>query len=416
MNTSILDVMGLEKCFHSYARERHRFMAWIGLGKQGPGAKKVLENISFRIAPGEAVGVIGENGAGKSTLLKLIAGTMRPTRGTIRVDGTVSAILELGMGFNGEFTGRRNAYHAAALLGFSRADAGGALEEICRFSELGGHFDQPVRTYSSGMRMRLAFSVATARRPDILIVDEALSVGDAYFQHKCMQRIRAFREAGTALLFVSHSQHALRMLCSRGLLLEHGRLVMDADAASVIDYYRAATVRKCEINEPGDPGSRLEGLPPVTPERQARTVLSRGTVEELSVDMLFDGDALRSGDWLTIRIRARFSGHYPEPHAGIGVRNALGVVIYEANTYTLGCASGPVAAGRLFTAAFRFRCDLFPDTYELMIGLADTGYDKDAFERSLFFDQAFRIFEVLPGVDTGWTGLYNLRPRAEVHL
>ena len=410
MSEPILVVTDLAKSFRTYQRERHRFMGWLGINGHAPVENWVLRDICFQLAPGETVGIIGENGAGKSTLLKLITGTLRADCGSILVRGRISAILELGMGFNIALTGRRNAYHAAGLMGLSKRQTLEILPEICEFSELGAYFDQPVRTYSSGMQMRLAFSVATAMRPDILIVDEALSVGDAYFQHKCMQRIRFFKEAGTTLLFVSHSPDAVRMLCSRGLLLQEGRLIMDADAASVIDFYRASTVRKCEQNAPGEEGSCLEEGPPGMPNRQKKTVLARDTVEELEVSLLYRGEAVRSCDNVTIRVTMRFTRSYSDPHVGIGLRNRLGIIIYEANTYTLGCSSRPVAAGEKFTVEFSFQCCLFPDTYELMIGVADTGYGRDAFEQSLFFDQSYLIFEILHGPDTGWSGLWNIRP------
>ena len=410
MSKDVLRVENLSKCFFSYHRERHRFMSWFGIRGRAPSGHLALDNISFSLSPGETVGVIGENGAGKSTLLKLITGTLCPTQGEIRTRGRISAILELGMGFNPEFTGERNARHAAGLLGMTRRDLDRAIPEIRDFSELGDYFDRPVRTYSSGMQMRLAFSVATALRPDILIVDEALSVGDAYFQHKCMQRIRSYREAGTALLFVSHSQDAVRMLCSRGLLLQEGKLIMDADTASVIDFYRADTVRKCEQNDPGEAGSTLDQVPLSMPGRTTKSVLSRDTLEDLDVALDFEGPDLSSGDTLTIRVSARFSRDYADPHIGIGLRNRLGMVVYEANTYTLGCPAKPVRAGEAFTAAFTFQCDLFPDTYELMLGLADSGYGRGDFERSLFFDMSYLVFEVNPGPDAGWNGLYNIRP------
>lgn len=410
----VLVVTGLGKCFFSYPRERHRFMSWMGIHRHIPSEHWALEDVSFQLTPGETVGVIGENAAGKSTLLKLITGTLRPTRGDVRARGRISAILELGMGFNPEFTGKRNAYHAAGLLGLSRRESYDVLPEIFEFAELGAYFDQPVRTYSSGMQMRLAFAVATATRPDILIVDEALSVGDAYFQHKCMQRIRFFKEAGTTLLFVSHSQDTVRMLCRRGLLLQEGRLVMDADAASVIDYYRATLVKKCERNEPGETGSAINGMLPGLSGRLKKTVLSRDTLKNLDVQLVYPGESIRSGDEVSIRILANFNQDYPDPHVGIGLRNRLGVIIYEANTYTLGCKARPIRANETLTATFTFRCDFYPDTYELMIGVADTGYGGDAFERSLFLDQSYLIFEVFPGPETGWSGLCNVRPRASL--
>jgi lipopolysaccharide transport system ATP-binding protein len=414
MTESILEIENLGKCFRSYQRERHRFMSWIGLSHHAPAEHWALQDISFKLKPGETVGIVGQNGAGKSTLLKLITGTLRPSRGSIHARGFISAILELGMGFNPEFTGRRNAYHAGGLLGFSRQELQEILPDIQEFSEIGDYFDKPVRTYSSGMQMRLAFAVATARRPDILIVDEALSVGDGYFQHKCMQRIRSFKETGTTLLFVSHSPDAVRMLCSRGLLLENGKLIMDADAASVIDFYRASLVKKCEHNTPQEDGSELHEMLPALQGRKNKTVLVRGSSVEVKVKMLAPGPTIRSGDQITIKVIVSFNQNFDDPHVGIGLRNRLGVIIYEANTYTLGSSARPMLAGQTLNVSFTFQCNLFPGTYELMLGVADGGYDRDAFERSLFFDQSYLIFEVLTGEETGWSGLWNVRPTVTV--
>jgi lipopolysaccharide transport system ATP-binding protein len=188
----------------------------------------VLRNVSFEIEPGESVGIVGSNGAGKSTLLKLIAGTTQPTSGTVETMGTLSALLELGVGFHPDFTGRENVYMAGSIRGLSPDRIASLMAEVADFAEIGDYLDQPVRTYSSGMHVRLAFSIATVIRPDILIVDEALSVGDIYFQQKCFDRIRAFRDAGTTLLFVSHSLDGVcavlaRDLSRRGVLQIDGR-------------------------------------------------------------------------------------------------------------------------------------------------------------------------------------------------
>ncbi|MBC7413354.1 MAG: ABC transporter ATP-binding protein, partial [Herminiimonas sp.] len=183
---------------------------WIGARRLQHRLKWVMQDVSFKLESGEAVGIVGVNGAGKSTLLKMITGTVQPTLGSVEIEGRVAALLELGMGFHPEFTGRQNVYMAGQLLGLAADDIARLMPEIAAFAEIGEYLDQPVRTYSSGMQMRLAFSVATASRPDILIVDEAMSVGDAYFQHKSFERIRAFRQAGTTLLIVSHDKGAIQ--------------------------------------------------------------------------------------------------------------------------------------------------------------------------------------------------------------
>ena len=222
-----ITVTELGKAYKQYLNRWSRLIEWLKSGHvKRHQLKWVLQDISFTVKAGEAVGIIGINGAGKSTLLKLITGTTLPTTGSVHMTGRVAALLELGMGFHPDFTGRQNAFMAAQLMGISNDEIVRQMPEVEAFAEIGEYIDQPVRVYSSGMQMRLAFSVATAMRPDILIVDEALSVGDAYFQHKSFDRIRQFQKAGTTLLIVSHDKAAIQSICDQAILLKAGRLVM----------------------------------------------------------------------------------------------------------------------------------------------------------------------------------------------
>ena len=232
----ILIVSNVGKSYKKYSGKWARVAEWL-TGKDQHQKKWVLDDINFVVNPGEAVGIIGVNGAGKSTLLKIVTGTTEPSRGFVKMQGRVAAMLELGMGFHPDFTGRQNAVMAGQLLGISTIEINACMPAIEQFAEIGDYIDRPVRTYSSGMQMRLAFSVATAVRPDILIVDEALSVGDAYFQHKSFNRIREFREQGTTLLIVSHDRSAIQSLCDRAILLESGRVAKDGPPEEVMDYY-----------------------------------------------------------------------------------------------------------------------------------------------------------------------------------
>ncbi|MDA6259563.1 O99 family O-antigen export ABC transporter ATP-binding subunit, partial [Escherichia coli] len=199
--------------------------------------KWVLRNISFTINPGESDGIVGGNGAAKSTLLKLLTGTTQPTEGTIQICGRVAALLELGMGFHPDFTGRQNVYMSGLMMGLSREQISHLMPEIESFADIGNYIDQPVRIYSSGMQMRLAFSVATAYRPDILIVDEALSVGDSRFQAKCFSRIAEFKKAGTTLLLVSHSASDIVRHCDRAIFLKNGSIELDGSSRDVTNRY-----------------------------------------------------------------------------------------------------------------------------------------------------------------------------------
>src|SRR5215831_7066865 len=222
-----LVVQNLGKSYVKYRSELHRFARWFGFSTTPLSEQWAVRNINFRVNRGQSVGIIGQNGAGKSTVLKMVTGTTRPTEGAIEVHGTVSALLELGLGMNPELTGRENVIHSAGLMGLSQSVIHELLPAIEDFAEIGKYFDQPMRTYSSGMQMRVAFSVATAVRPEVFIVDEALAVGDTYFVHKCFQRIREFRGAGSTLLVVSHDLTAILALCDRAILLDGGRMVLD---------------------------------------------------------------------------------------------------------------------------------------------------------------------------------------------
>ncbi|MGE0470211.1 MAG: ABC transporter ATP-binding protein [Nitrospira sp.] len=237
----------ISKCYRIFQNPQDRFrQALLDRFQVVFGKKSVsplyrehwaLRNVSFELRSGEAVGVLGRNGAGKSTLLQIIAGTLEPTSGTVQTSGRITALLELGSGFNPEFTGRENVFLNAQILGLSRADTLTRFDDIASFADIGDFIDQPVKTYSSGMMMRLAFAVQTAFEPKVLIVDEALSVGDMFFQAKCMARISRLVESGVALLFVSHDISTVRQLCQRAILLDGGVVRLIGAAATVSDQY-----------------------------------------------------------------------------------------------------------------------------------------------------------------------------------
>lgn len=247
---SSIIVKDICKSYKKYNSRYDRLFEWFSpLKSQRHTVTDILKDITFTVNPGEAVGIIGINGAGKSTLLKIITGTTAPTRGTVQINGRVAALLELGMGFHPDFTGRENVFMSGQLLGMSIEQIKGLMTHIEDFAEIGQYIDQPVRTYSSGMQVRLAFSVATALRPEILIVDEALSVGDAYFQAKCFARIKEYKSRGTTLLIVSHDQAAIANLCSRAILIEKGRIVADTVPTDVMNLYNAKLSKTSDTME-----------------------------------------------------------------------------------------------------------------------------------------------------------------------
>jgi lipopolysaccharide transport system ATP-binding protein len=233
-----IKVVNLRKVYKQYPKRTSRLIEWLSLGrKRCHQTIEILKGISFDVASGDSVAILGVNGAGKSTLLKIITGTTSPTEGHVELSGKVSALLELGMGFHPEFTGRQNVYMSGQLLGMSTDEISAHMESIVEFSEIGDYIDKPVRVYSSGMQVRLAFAVATSQRPDILVVDEALSVGDSAFQRKCYQRIESYREEGMTLLFVTHDIETVKRICNRAILIKSGTIAAIGDAKEICNLY-----------------------------------------------------------------------------------------------------------------------------------------------------------------------------------
>jgi lipopolysaccharide transport system ATP-binding protein len=366
MTGTVLRVDGLGKAFRTYRSEWSRVLSWFGAAPNVVKEQWVLRNIGFRVAPGEAVGLVGQNGAGKSTLLKLITGTLRPTAGIVEVHGRIAAILELGMGMNPEFTGRQNVYNIAGLMGFTRDRIDRLMPEIEDFAEIGDYFDQPLRIYSSGMQMRVAFSVATAVKPEILIVDEALSVGDAYFQHKSFDRIREFRERGTTLLIVSHDRSAIQTLCDRAILLERGTQVKDGTPEEVMDLYNALLAERqdqtVEVRRHADGMARtVSGTFEATVEDIALLNASGDVVEMINV-----------GEAVDLRVRVRAHRDVPRLVLGYMIKDRLGQTIFGTNTFHTDQIIEDLAAGSLVTFTARFDMNLGLGGYSIATALVSS--------------------------------------------
>lgn len=362
-NDPILTVSGLGKVFRRYRRELHRVLNWFSMGIPPAEEHWVLRNISFEIGAGQALGIVGRNGAGKSTLLKMITGIMRPSEGGVHIRGRIAAILELGMGFNPDYTGRQNVFLASGLMGFQHDEIEAIMPEIEAFAELDAYFDQPLRVYSSGMQVRLAFAVATAFRPDILIIDEALAVGDTYFQHKSFDRIKQFRKQGTTLILVSHDRLALLSLCDRAILLDNGRLALDGDPESVLDFYNALLARK-------------EGETIETRLREDGRIQTISGSREATIEaaVLVDGrgepvDTLEVGAEAEIRVTARAHADIPRLVLGYAIKDRLGQTMYGTNTHYSDQAAG-LAAGEIAEYRIRFPVNLGPDTYSVALALS----------------------------------------------
>lgn len=246
---------GLGKTFPIYDKPHHRLLQMIAPGPKDRWHRtfRALSDVSFEVHRGETVGIVGRNGSGKSTLLQLICGTLTPSEGVIWAHGRIAALLELGAGFNPDFTGRENVYLNGSLLGLTREQLDERFDDIVAFADIGEFVEQPVKSYSSGMYIRLAFAVAIHVTPDILVIDEALSVGDEAFQRKCFARIDAIRDAGATVLFVSHSAGTVIELCDRALLLDRGELIAQGTPKHVVSHYHkliyAPADRRAEVRE-----------------------------------------------------------------------------------------------------------------------------------------------------------------------
>ena len=364
-----ITVSNLGKAYKQYKSRWSRLAEWlIPFSKERHTMKWVLEDLNFTVNPGEAVGIVGINGAGKSTLLKMITGTMQPTQGSVSVNGRVAALLELGMGFHPDFTGRQNAIMAGQLLGYSGEELTGLMPEIESFAEIGDYIDQPVRVYSSGMQMRLAFSVATARRPDILIVDEALSVGDTYFQHKSFDRIREFNKLGTTLLIVSHDKGAVQGICDRAILLNAGRLAMQGEPEAVMDYYNAMLAEK------GNQSVRQE----LTADGKIKTTSGTGeaTISEsvLVNDQHEVIEIVEVGQSVHIKVKVEINQDIPELVLGYMIKDRLGQPVFGTNTHHLNQSSTQLKKGESIEFILSFSTNLGEGSYSVAIALhtADT--------------------------------------------
>jgi lipopolysaccharide transport system ATP-binding protein len=360
-------VTNLGKAYKQYPSHWSRLAEWLDPFKRARHRLKwVLHDINFHVEPGEAVGVIGINGAGKSTLLKLITGTVQPTTGSASIQGRVAAMLELGMGFHADFTGRQNAYMAGQLLGISTEEMTSLMPHIEAFAEIGDYMDQPVRVYSSGMQMRLAFSVASAKRPDVLIVDEALSVGDAYFQHKSFDRIREFRAQGTTLLIVSHDKAAIQSICDRAILLSNGRLAKEGSPEEIMDFYNALLAEKESQTV------RLEKRD----DGKVQTISGSGESTVRDITLLNDkgqrAEVVGVGSMVTLEVKVAIHAAIPRLVLGYMIKDRLGQQMYGTNTHLKELPLDDVTPGEEITYRFAFPMNLGPGTYSVATALVSS--------------------------------------------
>lgn len=453
----VVSARRLGKCFPVYARPSDRLrqfvlprlQRWSGLApRRYYDEYWALRDVSFDIYAGEQVGIVGRNGAGKSTLLQMICGTLTPTTGSVAVEGRVAALLELGAGFNPELTGAENILLNGSVLGVSRQALEERFDSIVAFADIGGFIDQPVKHYSSGMFLRLAFSVAVHVQPDVLVVDEALAVGDEAYQRKCHARIRRLRDDGATILFVSHSAGHVTEVCDRALLLDRGELLCIGRARDVVSRYqkllytppeRVEEVRRSiaagtDGNEPAGPAAaaRADMAPSAVPAPRATlaepswdeglvpvsttSYSSRGCViEDARLETLQGSrvNILRPGEDYVFAYRVRFDAPAVGVRFGMMVRSLTGVELAGATTHPASSPLEWVASGAQVTVRFRFRNRLNAGTYFLNAGVVGLDAEAETYLARCVDIAMFRVMRDPEALATGFVDL-QMEPQVEI--
>ena len=369
-----------------------------------------LRGVSMSVEPGETLGVIGPNGGGKSTLLQILSGILEPTTGGVRREGRVAALLELGAGFHPESSGRENVYINGEIMGLSREEIERSMPSIERFAGIGEFIERPVKTYSSGMYVRLAFSTAIHVEPDILIVDEVLAVGDAVFANRCIRKFRELQEAGVTVVFISHDLGLVKQICNRAVFLLDGQIEEQGDPSTVVNRYVGTVLerqREFVLSAPraGDAGEELSGAKLDPSHRHG----DRGA--EITAVELLDAQgracrAVQAGARVRIKIACRFHSPQPSPMVGILIRTRTGLDVYGTNTAIEKTAIGPRRAGDAVEVEFAFEAWLAPQEYTLTVaGQNAEGYSHDWLDDVL-------TFQVMD--DRAFTGVAHLNPKVTV--
>ncbi|PZE20815.1 ABC transporter ATP-binding protein [Paenibacillus xerothermodurans] len=400
----IINVQNVGKRYKRYSTNLSRLAEWISRVKRHE-EKWVLQDISFQMEKGESMGIIGHNGAGKSTLLKILTGTTKPSQGSMEINGRVSALLELGLGFHPDFTGVENIYMLGQLMGLNNQEITTVLPDIIDFAEIGDYIHQPLRTYSSGMGVRLAFATVTAVRPDILIVDEALSVGDAYFQHKCFNRIRTFRMHGTSLLFVSHDPIAVKNLCDRAILLDNGQLIKDGLPDEVMDYYNAIIAKR-------EADAQIAESIGLNNKKAVRSGNKDIEIEEVSLES--NGakiNALQVAEHLDIKITVRANKEILHPTVGFVIKDRLGNEVFGTNTFHLNYDLDKFEKDTTYTVIFSQKLNIGTGTYSITAAVHDSYHHLD--KNYDWLEQA-ATFQVISGAESSFVGVVYLD--SSVHL
>ncbi|MDO4513501.1 MAG: ABC transporter ATP-binding protein [Lachnospiraceae bacterium] len=433
-----IEVKDVQKMYKLYDRNRDRVKEALGLSRKKRYKEHyALNGISLNVHKGETVGIIGTNGSGKSTILKIITGVLNPTAGSVSVKGRISALLELGAGFNMEYNGIENIYLNGTMMGFSEKEIDEKLQDILDFADIGEYVYQPVKTYSSGMFVRLAFAVAINIEPEILIVDEALSVGDVFFQAKCYHKFEEFKEQGKTILFVSHDLSSISKYCDRVVLLNQGNKLGEGSPKEMIDIYKRVLVGQYDPSGDDDTGEAAEGeeasdeqLPA---DAQAKEPVRATAVEEQKdigrnpdqleygtqaafIEKVYVTDekgtittSILKGSEFTIHMEVSIREDISSPIFAFTFKNIIGVEITGTNTMFEKAFLSPVKAGERMHVTFKQQMDLQGGEYLLSFGV--TGYSGDTFE---VYHRLYDALNVTVISDKNTVGYYDMNSEIEV--
>ena len=413
-----IKVENMKKVYKLYDRSSDRLKETFGLVKNRHKDHYALNGVNMEICQGETVGIIGTNGSGKSTILKIITGVLNPTEGTVTRNGRISALLELGAGFNMEYTGIENVYLNGTMMGFTDKEIEERLPKILEFADIGDYVYQPVKTYSSGMFVRLAFAVAINIDPEILIVDEALSVGDVFFQAKCYRKFEEFKEMGKTIIFVSHDLSSISKYCDRVYLLNKGDLLGEGSPRDMIDAYKRVLVGQYAVEE--EAGTNLladEGINAaaaksmgVNPQK-----LEYGT-KQAHIEKFFITDdrgvqttAVMKGSKFTIHVQVKFEEDLPAPIFAYSFKDIKGTEITGTNTMFEKAFLEPVKAGTVKYVTFTQEMNMQGSDYLLSLGV--TGFEGDDFK---VYHRLYDVLNITVVSDKNTVGFYDMNSQIEV--
>ena len=418
-----IQVKGLEKAYKLYDKPSDRLKEALGFGRKKRYKEHyALKGVDMTIYQGETVGIIGTNGSGKSTILKIITGVLNPTGGSVHVNGRISALLELGAGFNMEYNGIENIYLNGTMIGFSKKEIDAKMDDILNFADIGDYVHQPVKTYSSGMFVRLAFAVAINIEPEILIVDEALSVGDVFFQAKCYHKFEEFKEMGKTIVFVSHDLSSISKYCDRVVLLNQGVKLGEGSPKEMIDAYKQVLVGQYV---PAVDDQSLLSDKEITAAAAAAAGTVKGEVNpelleygtkdamitgyKITDDIGRETSALLKGKECTIAMQVHFEHDIEAPIFAFTIKNIKGVEITGTNTMVEKAFLSPVRAGSDMEITFTQKIDLQGGEYLLSFGV--TGFEKEEFQ---VYHRLYDVINMTVISDKDTVGYYDMNSRVVV--